>query len=333
LKLKIRPGEEQKFNSPWNIAIDFLVDMNLQKQEILPMLAEYQTDKGVQMDQEAIADGLLYYTSGYPFLVSKLCKTIDELILPEKQEKTWTIADLENAVQRLIKEQNTNFDSLIKNLNDYEELYQLVKSLVIDAENIPFSIYDNTISLGVLHGIFVNQGHLAIHNRIYREVLANYMSSMTLTSYLAHGVGPGGLDAIQNNQLDLEKILLKFQAFLREHSSQKDRNFLEREGRLLFLAFLKPVLNGHGYDFKEPQVSDEKRLDVVITFHQHRYLLELKIWRGEAQHQHGLQQLSNYLDKLNLKEGYLLIFDHRQVGAKQGEWIDFEGKRIFVVGV
>jgi hypothetical protein len=78
LKFKIRPDEEQKFNSPWNIATDFLVDMNLQKQEILPMLAEYQAEKGVQMDQRAIADGLLYYTSGHPFLVSKLCKTIDE---------------------------------------------------------------------------------------------------------------------------------------------------------------------------------------------------------------------------------------------------------------
>jgi hypothetical protein len=258
---------------------------------------------------------------------------VDEFILPEKQEKSWTITDLEQAVQRLIKEQNTNFDSLIKSLNDYEELYQLVKSLVIDAENIPFSIYDNHISLGVLHGIFVNHGHLAIHNRIYREVLANYMSSMMLTGYLAHNAGPGGLDAIQDNQLDLEKILLKFQAFLREHSSKRDLSFLEREGRLLFLAFLKPILNGHGYDFKEPQISDEQRLDVVITFYHHRYLLELKIWRGEAQHQLGLKQLSNYLDKLGLKEGYLLIFDHQQSKIQHQEWINFEGKRIFVVGV
>lgn len=32
------------------------------------------------------------------------------------------------------------------------------------------------------------------------------------------------------------------------------------------MAFLKPIINGSGYDFKEVQISDEKRLDLVITY-------------------------------------------------------------------
>ncbi|NJN35179.1 MAG: AAA family ATPase, partial [Saprospiraceae bacterium] len=38
LKLKLRPDEERKYNSPWNIATDFKVDMNLFPAEIKPML-------------------------------------------------------------------------------------------------------------------------------------------------------------------------------------------------------------------------------------------------------------------------------------------------------
>ena len=34
LKLKLRPDEEKKYNSPWNIAAKFTVDMNLQPSEI-----------------------------------------------------------------------------------------------------------------------------------------------------------------------------------------------------------------------------------------------------------------------------------------------------------
>ena len=34
LKVKIRPEEEQKYNSPWNIASDFEVDMSFSKEEI-----------------------------------------------------------------------------------------------------------------------------------------------------------------------------------------------------------------------------------------------------------------------------------------------------------
>jgi hypothetical protein len=72
---------------------------------------------------------------------------------------------------------------------------------------------------------------------------------------------------------------------MREEQSIKNRDFLEREGRLLFLAFLKPILNGHGYALKEPQISEEKRLDVFITYHEHRYVVELKLWHGEKTHE------------------------------------------------
>lgn len=66
--------KESKYNSPWNIASAFTVDMNLQPEEIRSMLDEYAADKGVEMDTQEIADKLFYYTSGYPFLVSSLCK-------------------------------------------------------------------------------------------------------------------------------------------------------------------------------------------------------------------------------------------------------------------
>jgi hypothetical protein len=61
LKLKLRPGEESKLNSPWNIATEFKVDMNLQPFEIIPMLKEYAADKNVQLDASKMAD--LLFTS------------------------------------------------------------------------------------------------------------------------------------------------------------------------------------------------------------------------------------------------------------------------------
>jgi hypothetical protein len=37
----------------------------------------------VKLDKEYFLERLYYYTSGYPFLVSKLCKIIDEKIMQE----------------------------------------------------------------------------------------------------------------------------------------------------------------------------------------------------------------------------------------------------------
>ena len=120
---------------------------------------------------------------------------------------------------------------------------------------------------------------------------------------------------------------------MKKEYSKKDRDFLEKNGRLVFLAFLKPILNGKGHDFKEVQISEEKRLDVVITFLQQKFVVELKLWYGQKAHETGLQQLSDYLDRQNLNDGYLLIFDHSEVKNWQSEWVDFKGKKIFIVWV
>ncbi|MCQ2211828.1 MAG: hypothetical protein MJZ34_16225, partial [Paludibacteraceae bacterium] len=44
LKLKIRSDEERKYNSPWNIAVRFNVDMTLSAEGIKGMLDEYESD-------------------------------------------------------------------------------------------------------------------------------------------------------------------------------------------------------------------------------------------------------------------------------------------------
>ena len=334
LKLKIRPDEAQTYNSPWNIATEFKVDMNLQPFEIKPMLDEYAADKGVKMDTAAMAEDLFYYTSGYPFLVSKLCKMMDEELLPTKEIKEWTEQDLEWTVRQIIKEKNTNFDSLIKNLENNKELYDLVYDVAIGGMNVTFNANEPANDLGVLHGIFAHKDKLAIHNKIYTEVITDYMTAKMNRIQAQKGYDFGSdYRNLDKNSLNMEVVLQKFQSFMREQYSKQDRNFLERQGRLVFLSFLKPILNGHGYDFKEVQISEERRLDLTITFYQHKYVVELKIWRGEVAHEKGLNQLADYLDRLRLTEGYLLIFDHKEIKTWQAEWIEFKDKKIFVVWV
>jgi hypothetical protein len=335
LKLKIRPDQEEKYNSPWNIAAEFKVDMNLQPFEIKPMLDDYVAERGVKMDTAAMAEDLFYYTSGYPFLVSKLCKMMDEDVLPTKEVKEWTEQDLEWTVKQLIKEKNANFDSMIKNLENNQILYDLVREVAVDSENISFNAHQSVHELGVLYGIFVSKNNrLFIHNKIYNEVIVNYMIANMSMIQLKRGsdFGSGYLKP-DNKSLNMEVVLRKFQTFMHEQYSKQDRDFLERQGRLVFLAFIKPILNGHGHDFKEVQISDEKRLDVTITFYQHKYVAELKIWRGQAAHEEGLAQLNDYLDRLHLTEGYLLIFDHKEVKTWHSEWIEYNGKKIFIVWV
>lgn len=48
--------------------------------------------------------------------------------------------------------------------------------------------------------------------------------------------------------------------------SSKDKAFIEHYGRLLFLAFIKPIINGIGFDFKEVFVSLLGFSSILYTF-------------------------------------------------------------------
>jgi len=120
---------------------------------------------------------------------------------------------------------------------------------------------------------------------------------------------------------------------MKENYSSRDIEFLERQGVLLFLAFIKPIINGVGFDYKEVQISEERRLDIVIQYNKCKYCIETKIWHGDKAHKKGLNQLKNYLEIEGLSTGYLLIFNFNENKQYSSIRYSIEDKDIFEVVV
>ncbi len=327
LKLKLRPEEERKYNSPWNIAVPFKVDMSLHKDGIKNMLDEYKKDKNLTFDTLKSSEFIYFYTNGYPFLVSRLCQIIDEDL-----DSSWNDENMLKAVKLLLSEKNTLFDDVIKNVSNNKDLYEYIFDIVFNGEEKDFNIDNNIVDLGVTFGYFKEEdGKVKISNRLLEQRLYNYfVTNLKLRNVAGYNIKA---NFIEGTGLNIEKILIKFQEFMKEQYSSIDKNFLEREGRLLFLAFIKPIINGVGFAFKEVQISEEKRLDVVITYNKNKYIIELKIWRGEEYHEKGLKQLADYLHINNENKGYLLIFNFNKNKEYKKEKLIIEEKEIFEVFV
>ena len=329
LKLKLRPDEERKYNSPWNIAVPFNVDMSLSEKGIEGMLEEYKNDRKIELDTKKASKFIYFYTSGYPFLVSRICQIIDEDL-----GASWSEENMIRAVKLLLLENNTLFDDLVKNMENNKELQNLIESIVINGKIISFNLSNPIINLGTIFGILSERDNkVSISNRIYEQYIYDYLSSKIEVSNNVLEKYNFKSDFIEGNGLNIEKILLRFQQFMKEQYSEKDEKFLEREGRLLFLAFIKPIINGVGFDFKEVQISEEKRLDIVITYNNHKYIIELKIWHGDNYHQKGLKQLANYLDINEQNKGYLLVFNFNKNKEYKKEEIVIDNKEITIVFV
>lgn len=327
LKLKLRNDDERKYNSHWNIAVNFNIDMSFSSDEISTMLKGYSQEKNIYINTKEISEKLYFYTDGYPFLVSRLCQIIDE------KQFTWDEVGINKSVKEVLQEANTLFDDLIKNIENNNELSEYMLDLIINGVEKTFSIDNPIINKGYIFGYLKNiNGKVNISNKIFQERLYNYFSSKLENSMdmLHYNFRE---NFILKNGLDFEKILLRFQQFMKEQYSSKDSKFIEREGRLLFLAFIKPIINGIGFDFKEVQISEERRLDIVVTYLQKKYIVELKIWRGAEYHKKGIKQLKEYLDIQGLDEGYLVIYNLNKDKEYKEERINYEGKQIFIVYV
>ena len=334
LKIKLREDDEKKYNSPWNIAVTFNVDMSFNPLEIETMLVEYSIDNNLKMDTKVLADKLYYYTSGYPFLVSRLCQIIDEDLL-EGNRIPWNVELIDLSLKQLLKESNTLFDDLFKNIENNDELREYIFDIVFNGSIKVFNKHNSLISLGHLYGILKDDnGIVKVSNKVFEQIIYNYFSSNlenSRTDVQKYNFRENFL--LANGGLDIAKVLLRFQQFMKEQFSSKDIKFLENNGRTLFLAFLKPIINGIGFDFKEVQISEEKRLDIVVTYNNFKYIIELKVWRGDSYHEKGIEQLCDYLNIHSMNQGYLIVFNFNTNKEYKEENIKIKSKDIFCVYV
>lgn len=206
LKLKVRPEEEHQYNSPWNIAASFDLDMDFSAKEIAGMLGAYETDRQTGMDVDEMSEEIYRYTSGYPYLVSLICKTIDETLSEEKAHSDkyggWTREGITEVVNRILKAKTPLFDSMTKQLDSYPDLREMLEDIIYQGKRIPFSPDIKSINMGLMFGYLgEDNGRVTVANRIFETYLLDlFVAEESLNSEIyAYG---------QNNQLQFVEAVV-----------------------------------------------------------------------------------------------------------------------------
>ena len=327
LKDRINSDENSKTSSPWNIAADFMVDMSFSKQEIAGMLEDYETDHDTGMDSQALAGLIHDYTSGYPFLVSRICKLMDERICGTERflsmHDTWTREGVTEAVKILLNEKNTLFESLTGKLEAYPGLKKIIYAILFRGESMGYNPDDRSIDIAVMFGfIKITNESISIANRIFETRLYNYF--LTTDKLIGDQIYQTALQNknqfIQNGHLNMRLVLEKFVIHFHDVYGDSDKKFYEEDGRRYFLLYLRPIINGTGNYYIEAQTRNMDRTDVIVDYMGEQFVIELKLWRGNAYHMRGEAQLTEYLDYYHLDTGYMLSFNFnkkKQTGVQE----------------
>ena len=323
LRKKLRPDEEHKINSPWNIAADFDVDMELSRDGIKGMLDEYEADHQTGMDTGKMAGFLYDYTSGYPYLVSRLCKLMDEKISDAGTVKAWTKEGFLEAVRLLLLDNNTLFESLIGMLSDYPRLGQMLRELLFSGKAITYTPTNQVVNLALMFGFVRNEeGKVIPANRIFDTLLYNHF--LSLDEMEKSDIYKASLQDknifIRDGHLDMRRILERFVLHFHELYGDREEEFLEEEGRRYFLLYLRPIINGTGNYYVEARTRSLGRTDIIVDYRGEQMIIETKIWRGNEYNSRGERQLEGYLDDYGLRTGYMLSFcfnRKKQVGVRE----------------
>lgn len=327
IKRKIRSDGEHKNNSPWNIAAKFRVDMSFSQKDIAGMLEEYEQDYRTGMNIADMAELLYEYTSGYPYLVSWLCKCIDEEIagstdFPDR-ESAWTKAGFLEAVKILLSEKNTLFESLVNKLTDYPELKNVLYELLFTGKAILYNPLNKYIETAEMFGFIKHEnGSAVISNRIFETVLYNLFISEEYMDSKIYDVGLREKNQfVSGGHLNMRKVLEKFVETFDYLYGDQNESFLEEAGRRYFMLFLKPIINGTGNCYVEPETRNRERMDLVVDYRGEQFVVEQKIWHGDDYNSRGEDQVVGYLEYYGLKKGYMISFNFnkkkKEIGVKE----------------
>jgi hypothetical protein len=170
-------------------------------------------------------------------------------------------------------------------------------------------------------GLIDVRPQLRIANRIYREVIPRELTWTTQTR-ITH---QQEWYLTPERKLDMDKLLLAFQQFFREHSDAWIEGFSFKEAgpQLLMQAFLQRIVNGggrinreYGLGLKRTDLFIEWPIDEQQGFYGpvQRIVIELKLLkkgRLDAILKDALPQTADYADRCGANEAHVVVFDRR----------------------
>ncbi len=322
--------------SPFNVKVESLTLPNFTASEVADLYEQHTADTGQVFTPQAKALAWKL-TRGQPWLVNALARQAVEVIAPDPAQ-TVGVEVIESAKEKLVQRRDTHLDSLIDRLR--ETRVRRVIEPILAGETLAPEVMDDDVQLAIDLGLVAASPRgLEIANPIYREVIPR-----ALTSVLEHSLSlPRASYMAPDGRLRFDLLVSDFRDFWCEHAESflAKSPYSEAAAQLIFMAFLQKVVNGGGFIDRELAVGSG-RVDLCVRWPHpegiERWAVELKVWRtGQPDPPAaGLRQLTEYLKRLGLDRGTLVIFDMRAEAPALPERCsihdtDFEGRRITVV--
>ena len=320
--------------SPFNIQDEFRLP-NFTLEEVRDLLGQYTDEVGQPFAPDVI-ESLHRQTAGQPFLVNRIAQVLTAELNISKTEPL-TMTHFAQAHKQLLQERNTNIDHLRTNVRRDRRFEKMLLRIASYEKGLRFNPDDDLMAELVTYGIIKEgtDGMCEIVNPIYQHrILQIFKPTFNGLEdiYFPEENGDDFIDYLTaDGEIALEALLDNFQAFIARAGFrilQVPDTPQEYVGQHLLYAYLDHFVHVVGASMFLEVQTGRGRMDLLMLHNQRKYIVETKIWEGDRYYQSGKAQLAAYLKLEGAKEGYYVVFDHRQQPDSRVETETVAGMKI-----
>ena len=310
-RMTMADGEVITGGSAFNIKAESLRLGDFSRAEMTALYQQHTDATGQAFSAEAL-DLAWESTRGQPWLVNALA-----------EQAVWkTKANLDRAIsidltrmrdarEALILRNDTHLDQLSDKLRE-PRVRAVIEPMLIGTElQATEADIQYVLDLGLVRRVLPGKS-FGPANQIYAEVLPRVLNNTVQYNLHEDRIRLSWQDA--SGRLNPRQFLLNFMDFWREHGEAMVRSvpYHEAAPHLVLMAYLQRVINGGGRIERE-YAAGSGRLDLLLIYADQKMAIEVKVWRTGRKDPliEGLQQMQRYLHRLDLNEGFLVIFDQR----------------------
>ncbi len=295
--------------SPFNIADQVRLPAFSQK-NVRDLFSQH-TEETNQPFAEGAVEKIHAQTAGQPWLVNRL-GTILTVDVKPKTAAPVVEADVDAAVELLMKERNSHFDNLLEKARQHKETF-----VQIVFDGVDYNPDHEDQSYLEQYGLIREQADkVRPANPIYQQrFLKAFFRQADAVADVAHGAY-----YTADGFLDMFAVLADFEEYIMRigvNAFAQGKPY-EKTGQFLLTAWLYPFAEGGRGELRHELSSGLGRMDILLTYRGRKYILETKINRSSLSRTTDLavdQVFNKYLATEQADEGYVVVFDpKRRVG-------------------
>ncbi len=308
-RMSMSDGEIITGGSAFNIKAESLRLGNFSQSEMIQLYQQH-TDATGQRFTDAALELAWAATQGQPWLVNALAEQA-VWKTPENLVRTVSIDEdkMRAAREALILRNDSHLDQLTDKLKE-PRVRAVIEPMLTGQIFVPSDAdRQYLIDLGLVRQ---SKSGLEPANGIYAEVMPRVLSESPQSMMHIDLIESSWLGV--NGKMDPQRFMKNFFVFWREHGEamMKTTAYHEAASTLVLMAYLQRVVNGAGRIERE-YAAGSGRMDLLVVHNEVRMAIEVKVWRENRVNpeKDGLIQIERYLNRLDLSDGFLVIFDER----------------------